>query len=189
MGIAHRIFSEQVEWLKPPTLRLRHDRIGNLMIAFIIASCFSGLLVIACVASQSDYRILPISRRHAVCLDVVLCSLLVIPEVMLMLSNWLFASESAVVLSYGIVAFQFIVIALIYVKYRLVGVLALHVSGILILLLFIATSVLQNITTSGQVFAIAGDTKLYLMLAAVGGSLASVSYAVGYIAVRRQRAK
>jgi hypothetical protein len=110
-----------------------------------------------------------------------------IPEVLLYLGKLIIAPQTGIAFAYWMVFIQFILLAVVYATYRLIGVLALHFAGILIYLTFMGICIIANLLNSYEMPAFNEDDILFLGLAVVSGSLASMIYAIAYIFVRRRK--
>jgi len=159
-----------------------------MILIFLVAGFFSCLIVVACFLSQTDARILTLSRRHTVFLYSLIIAILGIPEALLLLGTWLIGPHPRIAL--GIAFFQFVLLAVVYARYRLTGVLALHCAGILIYFTYAVMVTILSLVICGEVpVLVDSDTGLFLGLAAVSGSLASALYAIVHIAIRRRKVK
>jgi hypothetical protein len=154
---------------------------------FLIAGFFSCLIVITCFMSQTDRCIVKISHRHAICLYSLIIAAWGIPEALLILGNWIIAPHTGITFRDWAVLIQFVLLSAIYARYRLIGVLALHFTGILIYLIFIGMCIMSNYANSYKTPAFNEDQILSLWLAAAFGSLASMIYSIVHIFVRRRK--
>jgi len=152
---------------------------------FLIAGFVTSLLVIACFVSQTDVRVSRIPRWHATYLYTLIIASWCVPWLLLIT----FGERTENVIRYSIVLLQFVLLAVVYVKYRLAGVLALHMSGILMYLIFVAICMVDSVLLFGEMPSLSAEFTFALALAMLSGSLTSASYALIYIAIRRRARK
>ena len=152
---------------------------------------FRGALTLVVIVTlfvlQSDNRILRISDRHACRLRLLIVAVWCIQQCLLLGSHLaaVRGPPSSFVLRSAALLLPFTLMGVVYMRYRLLGVLAIHLSGIMIYLIFQAICVTANFAVLGEPAFVARDTGVFLVLAAYSGLLVSTVYALIYITYRR----
>lgn len=160
---------------------------------FLIVAFLTCGVVLAFFASQSEACITRLSHRQCAWLCWLIIGLLCIPLALVISLNLAFgvSNPRLIPIRYGIILLQFILLAGVYARHGLKGVLALHFSGIMMLVIFAFISILHDVAVFGKMPSIptvSDDGWQYFGLAAVFGSLLSAIYAMIHVAVRRKRA-
>ncbi len=163
-----------------------------MILIFFFAAALTCVVVLAFFVSQSDACVTRLSRRQCTYLYSLIVGLLCIPLVLVISCNLAFGvlNPRLVPFRYGIVLLQFVLLAGVYARYGLKGVLALHFSGVMMLVVFAFIAILHDVAVFDKMPnmpALSDEGWQYFGLAAVSGSLMSVVYSVVYIAVHRKR--